>query len=570
MLRRIRAGNFLRFAGAVAFLSLALLCTLAQAAADQRKPLAQASQHAHFLVFPFENRSADPRLEWLSEGLEELTIQRLSSSGQHVYTHEGRAAELERYGLPATARLSRATMLRLAGDLDADYVIFGSFTSDGKNLSVDGRLLRVSPAALVIPALESGPLASLMDLDTRVVWRLLAANDPGFPLTFEEFSRVQRPLRLDAFEHFIRGHSAADDEPRVRELREAVRLEPDWPDPAFALGQASFARRDCSTAMIWFGRVPKSHDRFLESVFATGVCRLLLNQPDRAEEAFVSLQDLLNNASAGGIPEILNNLAIARERNGKAAAAHSDLVRAAELDPEENDYPFNLGVLALRGGDFVNAAAGFREAIRRQPDDPEARAALIYALERAGQKAEAQAERDSAAEIPGLLPLPAVKAENLGHLDRIKTELDTTALLQEMENGDLSSSAPASSSPSAATSSHDRGGRQQLTAGHLEEAEREFRAALAKDPHDPAAHRGLAEILHRRQRLDEAVAEYRASLEARDSATVRTALAHLYLEQKKNALAREELEKALKLAPNYAEAKRLLERLGAAQSGAPK
>jgi Tfp pilus assembly protein PilF len=55
-------------------------------------------------------------------------------------------------------------------------------------------------------------------------------------------------------------------------------------------------------------------------------------------------------------------------------------------------------------------------------------------------------------------------------------------------------------------------------------------------------------------------------LEARDSAVVRTTLAHVYLEQKKPALARTEVERALKLAPNYAEAKQLLEHL---QSGKP-
>jgi len=61
--------------------------------------------------------------------------------------------------------------------------------------------------------------------------------------------------------------------------------------------------------------------------------------------------------------------------------------------------------------------------------------------------------------------------------------------------------------------------------------------------------------------MDDAVKELQASLEARDSAVVRTTLAKIYLEQKKLDLARAEVEKALKLAPNYAEAKQLLEHL---------
>ena len=52
-----------------------------------------------------------------------------------------------------------------------------------------------------------------------------------------------------------------------------------------------------------------------------------------------------------------------------------------------------------------------------------------------------------------------------------------------------------------------------------------------------------------------------ASLQARDSAVVRITLARVYLEQKKPDLARAEVQRALKLAPNYPEAKELLEHL---------
>ena len=97
--------------------------------------------------------------------------------------------------------------------------------------------------------------------------------------------------------------------------------------------------------------------------------------------------------------------------------------------------------------------------------------------------------------------------------------------------------------------------------GHLDSAETEFRAALASDPPNAAAHRGLAEVARRRGNLEEAVKQLQASLAARDAADVRTALAKIYLDQKKFDLARTELESVLKLAPNYTEAKVLLEHL---------
>src|SRR4030081_1662601 len=144
------------------------------------------SSHGIYLVFPFQNSGPSSRLDWLSEGLEELTIQGLSSAGEQVYSHSWRLGELERYGIPATAKLSRATMLHVAEDLDADFVVFGSFNSDGKNLTVDCRLLRVNPA-LLLPALrESGPLDALMDLHTRLTWHMLSANDRAYPLNLAE------------------------------------------------------------------------------------------------------------------------------------------------------------------------------------------------------------------------------------------------------------------------------------------------------------------------------------------------------------------------------------------------
>jgi Tfp pilus assembly protein PilF len=396
---------------------------------------------------------------------------------------------------------------------------------------------------------------------------MLSASDRNYKQSLAEFTKRQRPLRLDAFEHYIRGLLAAEDDARLRELREAARLEPDWPEPDFALGEVYFARRDCDSALPWYARVPKTNDRYVEAIFATGVCRLLLNQPDHAEESFTSLQEALKNKAVSGadLPEILNDLAIARARQGKTAAAQTDLRRAADLDPGEDYYPFNLGLLALQTNDFAAAAAYFREAAEREPDNPEDRALLILSLEKAAKKTEADQERESAAETFGPNGLPAIrldaKNEAVARLNRIKTELDVTALRAEIESADSPANQTASEAANDTSVSRLRRGRQELAAGHVDTAEKEFRAVLADEPGSAAAHHGLAEIDRRQGKIDDAVKELQLSLAARDSAVVRTMLAKIYLEQKKPDLARAEVEKALKLAPNYTEAKQFLEHL---------
>jgi len=526
-----------------------------------------------FLVFPFENDGANGRLDWLAEGLEELTIQRLTAAGQQVFTHSGRAAELDRNGLPSSARFSHATMLKIGAELDADFVVFGKFSSDGKSLAIEANVLRVAPTRLSAPARETGTLDALMELHNKVVWKMLGANDKGFPLNLAEFTKLQRPLRLDAFEHYIRGLLANEDEPRLRELREAARLDPEWPDPAFALGQAYFSRRDCEAALPWLARVPAGNSLAAEALFATGVCRLLMNQIEKAEETFLSLQNNLKNELAAGadLPEVLNNLALAQARRGNTTAAASALLRAQDLDPDEDDYPFNLGMLYLRGNDATTAAKYFREASDREAENPEDRALLIYALEKTGNRTEATEERNSAIETLGPNALPPVKPETFARLDRVSRELDITTLqLQIAARDSRSGTTSASGGPAAgavAPASLVRKGRQELAAGRLDAAEADFRAALATSPNDPAAHRGVAEILRRRSKRAEAIQELQAALSVRDSAVDRTTLARIYLEQRKPDLAKAELEKALKLAPNYSEARDLLKNL---QSGAGK
>jgi len=543
------------------------ICSNAQQPAA-RPAGANNHQRGVYLVFPFESAGTSPRFEWLGEGLEELTIQRLSAAGEQVYSHAGRQAEMERYGLPHNSKVSRATMLHIAEDLDADFVVLGRFRAEGASLIVQARVLRVNPAGMQPIIQEKGPLEGLMDLQTKLVWRMLNAADKSYPLSLAQFTKKQRALRLDAFEHYIRGLLAIEDEAKLRELHEAARLEADWPDPAFALGEAYYARRDYSSALAWYFKVPKTDDRYAEAVFASAVCRLFLDQPDRAEEGLTTLQGALqgNQVAAADLPEILNNQAIAMARQGKMGAAEDTLRRASELDPDEDDYVFNLGLLALRRGDAGAAAGYFREAAEREPDNGEDRAMLIYSLERAGRKPEADQEREAAKEAFGPNGLPAItvdaKNEFVTRMNRIKMELDVTAQRTEIESLENPADSTASGGSSTDTpAAHVRRGRQELGAGHPDAAEKEFRTALAAEPGNAAAYRGLAEIERHQGKFEDAVKDLKASLETRDSAVVRTMLAKIYLDEKKPELAREEAGRALKLAPNYAEAKQLLERL---------
>ncbi len=366
------------------------------------------------VVFPFENTGADSRLSWLEEGLAELTILRLAADtsaaaatlapAPHtgperlVLTRDDWMVTIEQIGLPAAplfAGYSRATMFRLAQHVRADFVIFGGFAAADGTLRIRAQALQIEPPALLAPQEVSGPLDELMELHARLLADLLATM--GGQVTDDRAALLQRfpRFRLDAFESYVRGLLTADDEQRLRWLRDAARLEPGWPDPAYALGQTYLARRDLATALIWLSRVPPAHPRGFEAAFYSGVCHLLRDDLARAHTTFTTLAAAAHARGRLPVPEVLNNLGVvlARQRNWTQAAQYFQ--QASQMAARGTVYWYNLGVAELAALRLTEAAAMFREVLLRNPEDAQARALLVRALEQDGQNEEARAEREA-------------------------------------------------------------------------------------------------------------------------------------------------------------------------------
>src|SRR2546426_10554309 len=91
--------NSLRMLCAIAMLGVLPGPASAQTAPAGTPPTSPSQ--GSFLVFPFENTGGGPPLDWLSEGVGELTIQRLAAAGETEVTHEDPTSELEREGPPS-------------------------------------------------------------------------------------------------------------------------------------------------------------------------------------------------------------------------------------------------------------------------------------------------------------------------------------------------------------------------------------------------------------------------------------------------------------------------------------
>ena len=406
--RVVRFGMFILGAALCAAVMADRPCA-AQSQADARAASTEARRET-LLVFPFENESRIASLNWLGEGLSEVTTERIEDRGVNVLSREDRLATLERMGLPDSARFSHATIVKIAAEADADAVVYGRIQSDGKTATLEARVLHLSPPSLSQPLTETSAMQDLLRAQARLTWQILCALDqkecPPQGASTDESSFTEPPasLRLDALENFVRALAGSQDEERLRLLREAARLQPAWDRPAFELGQIYFKRRDCDSALVWYSRVPPNRPDGPVASFSTGVCHLARNDAARADAAFSGLLERTRKPgerdSLPELPEMHNNLGVSLLRLGKGNEAGVEFERASALDPEEVDYLVNIAIDKIIGKQAAAAVAPLQHARTIDPDDKEARALLIATLESLGRGPEAAAIRTEAAETP--------------------------------------------------------------------------------------------------------------------------------------------------------------------------
>src|SRR3989304_3623187 len=139
------------------------------------------------LVAPFENTARAAELEWVGESFGESLTARLAGAGHSLVPREERLAGLERLGLPPAVALTRASWVRLAEEVGADWLVLGDFRVEDATLTIRAELLDVRQLALVRLGEEQGPFDRLLQLQGRLAWQILRRLDPTFSGTPDAF-----------------------------------------------------------------------------------------------------------------------------------------------------------------------------------------------------------------------------------------------------------------------------------------------------------------------------------------------------------------------------------------------
>jgi tetratricopeptide (TPR) repeat protein len=480
------------------------------------------------LVLPFENRSGDPSLSWIGESFPDTLNQRLNSSGFLTIARDDRQYALDHLGLPVDFKPTRATTIRIAQTLDANYVILGNYTISNGRISVQARVLDMAQLRLATPLEDSTELPRLFDCENAIAWKVARQIDPRFPVAQQTFLSASGGVKLSAFENYVRGSDASSSLDRIRRLQLAVDEAPGYSAALLALGKAQYGARQYDQAAATLAKVPPADRLALEAGFYLGLARFNANKYADAQKAFEFV------ASRLPLPEVVNNQAVALSRQGKDSVALFQHVVAS--DPNDADYHFNLAVALLQRGDPAAAQAEAVTALKLHPTDEEA--------------AELNSRIASAIHLTGTPLHNSITANGFEPQERIRRTYSEASFRQQAFLLDQVRAARLSTLPASEQAvQYTQMGSDFLSQGLVPEAEREFQAALAADPASAPAHAGLAQVRERSGSDDEARAEAQASIKIRPNAPAYMVLARLDLRNKALAAAASEVSNALQADP---------------------
>ena len=364
MMRRLRSRyNQLVVKRAAVFVCLISLPLCLSLRAQEISASSRNTVGRTMVVIPFENDSAVPGLEWLGESFPETFHEQLNSPILYVSSRDERLRAYDRQGIPASVHPSRATLYRLAEQMDVDYTVFGSYKYDGARLTAVAQLLDMRAQKLLPAVTESAPLADFGALQSALAWDLLHLIRADFSVPKDKYIASVTPVRLDALENYVRGMLAARAEGKVQRYREAVRLNPDYAQAWLELGKTYYAQRNYEVAIAALSQVQQSSSDsgstsgavVREANFYLGLAAYDHGDFTKSESAFEFV------AAHLPLAEVYNNLGVvAARRDHKKAEGYFE--RAIQNDPSDPDYHFNMGVALTQAGDRAGATRELHSA----------------------------------------------------------------------------------------------------------------------------------------------------------------------------------------------------------------
>jgi tetratricopeptide (TPR) repeat protein len=364
-------------------------------------------------VMYFENQSARPDLNWLSEGLADMFITDLARFDRlTVLSREQLHLLLERSRHKPQNGIHLDEALEIARKSRAEGVLLGSFLTLGEKILIDVRLFEAASGQLLAAdqLVVDQPAEILARID------LLSPRLAAHLVTPTLDTRSQTGLaeamtnNLEAYRYYSLGVSKAQafqNAQAIALLRKAVQLDPKFAmayarigyaysvtdfvpekgrpflakaiqlsdhltpkDRLFVTAWYDIARQDYPGAI---RTLQQTIDRFpMETEAYTRLARLLYGEERPQEAIAVVRRGLAAGPESGDLYNVLGVCYLGLGRYDEAIAAHRRYLELAPAEPNAHD---SLGMSFQQSGRYESAAAEYSAALSL---DPEFEPAIIH------------------------------------------------------------------------------------------------------------------------------------------------------------------------------------------------
>ena len=310
----------------IGVLAIAVVLLLTDRLVERTSP-AQAVQVAQvgnsIAVLPFENQSSDKDQQYFSDGLSEGFIIALARiDGLRVIN---RKSSFE-------FRDSKEDSKAIAAKLGVSHLLEGSVRRVGDTVRVSATLTKAADGSTLWAASFDRPYKDLFALQDQITAQVATALKSRLqPATAPKVQSDRPPSgNLDAYNAYLEARSATKLEAAVEAYDHAIELDPDY-----------------ALAYAWKGRM------LIDTLSAGGL------SGEQAEQAFAQADASIEQAMrlAPNQPQTRiarGQLLMLRDFNWHDAEA--ELKRAVELDPDDGDALFQLGVARASQGESSRMA----------------------------------------------------------------------------------------------------------------------------------------------------------------------------------------------------------------------
>ena len=180
------------------------------------------------VAMPFENLSARAEYNWVGESFTAALADLLDKPGLVGIHSDERNLAYKQEGLPPTAILTRATMIKIAERAGANLMIIGTYRIEGQGrdstITVTARVIDIREGRLVGKEFNrGGPLVDLQKLQGELAYEILTQRNPSSPYSRERLVTEATQAPIGAFENFIKATLTRDQQARIGFLERAIK-----------------------------------------------------------------------------------------------------------------------------------------------------------------------------------------------------------------------------------------------------------------------------------------------------------------------------------------------------------